>query len=91
MKSPLLSLQPSNNQEGQVKQPMKPVSATGSPLQTWQGAPAAAPGTSDGYALFGAPPVCHCGAKLTLCTGCWSERCLRCDPYSSDDCRFRDF
>ena len=34
--------------------------------------------------------VCHCGHALTTCPGCTSGRCLACDPYSSDDCRYRD-
>jgi hypothetical protein len=34
--------------------------------------------------------VCHCGHALTTCVGCESGRCLACDPYSSDDCRYRD-
>ena len=34
--------------------------------------------------------VCHCGHALTTCPGCESGRCLACDPYSSDDCRYRD-
>lgn len=34
--------------------------------------------------------ACHCGHALTTCPGCESGRCLACDPYSSDDCRYRD-
>jgi hypothetical protein len=31
---------------------------------------------------------CHCGATLNPCAGCDEPRCLRCDPYLSDDCRY---
>jgi hypothetical protein len=31
---------------------------------------------------------CHCGDPLKLCAGCGQQRCLRCDPYLSDDCRY---
>lgn len=32
------------------------------------------------------PPTCHCGQALTRCATCGDLRCLRCDPYRSDDC-----
>jgi hypothetical protein len=35
-----------------------------------------------------APPLCHCGAALIPCAGCGQARCLDCDPYLSDDCRW---
>jgi hypothetical protein len=31
---------------------------------------------------------CHCGTQLTSCGGCDDARCLTCDPYTSDDCRW---
>jgi hypothetical protein len=31
---------------------------------------------------------CHCGSRLTSCGGCDEARCLTCDPYKSDDCRW---
>lgn len=30
----------------------------------------------------------HCGSALTHCEGCEEPRCLVCDPYRSDDCRW---
>ena len=30
----------------------------------------------------------HCGSELTNCEGCDEARCLTCDPYRSDDCRW---
>ncbi|GAA1982098.1 hypothetical protein [Amycolatopsis minnesotensis] len=30
--------------------------------------------------------LCVCGNRLTRCTGCGDRRCLRCDPYRSEDC-----
>jgi hypothetical protein len=30
----------------------------------------------------------HCGSQLTNCAGCDEARCLTCDPYTSDDCRW---
>jgi hypothetical protein len=30
----------------------------------------------------------YCGGKLTNCEGCDETRCLTCDPYLSDDCRW---
>jgi hypothetical protein len=30
--------------------------------------------------------TCLCGRALRTCTGYGSRRCLRCDPYVSDDC-----
>jgi hypothetical protein len=44
-----------------------------------------------GDALMAARPVCHGRAWLTLCLGCWSDRCLLCDPYTSDGCRYREY
>jgi hypothetical protein len=35
-------------------------------------------------------PLCHCGTSFADCDGCGAERCLACDPYSSDDCRYPD-
>lgn len=29
---------------------------------------------------------CHCGRPLTPCVSCGDPRCLRCDPYRSEDC-----
>ncbi|GAA4531932.1 hypothetical protein GCM10023192_23040 [Amycolatopsis samaneae] len=29
---------------------------------------------------------CPCGRVLSTCDGCGGQRCLRCDPYLSDDC-----
>jgi hypothetical protein len=40
----------------------------------------------------GAPvtePSCICGAELSTCLGCGQIRCLACDPYLSDDCRWQ--
>lgn len=34
------------------------------------------------------PAICHCGSRLTSCAGCGDARCLECDPYRSDDCRW---
>jgi len=31
---------------------------------------------------------CHCGEPLQRCEGCGEPRCLLCDPYRSDDCRY---
>ncbi len=32
---------------------------------------------------------CHdCGKTLADCQGCHEPRCLTCDPYLSDDCRW---
>lgn len=30
--------------------------------------------------------ICHCEQELTGCVTCGAPRCLRCDPYRSDDC-----
>ena len=30
----------------------------------------------------------HCGSRLDACEGCDEARCLGCDPYKSDDCRW---
>jgi hypothetical protein len=30
--------------------------------------------------------ICHCEQELTGCVTCGDPRCLRCDPYRSDDC-----
>lgn len=30
----------------------------------------------------------HCGTRLAVCQGCGEERCLSCEPYLSDDCRW---
>lgn len=32
--------------------------------------------------------TCHCGARMQTCPGCESPRCVTCDPYLSDDCRW---
>lgn len=32
--------------------------------------------------------LCECGGHLVLCEGCRESRCLQCDPYRSDDCRW---
>ena len=32
--------------------------------------------------------ACLCGAEFTSCAGCGQPRCLSCDPYLSDDCRW---
>lgn len=32
--------------------------------------------------------ACDCGTVRTSCAGCGSPRCLTCDPYLSDDCRW---
>jgi hypothetical protein len=29
-----------------------------------------------------------CGEELQRCAGCSDPRCLRCEPYRSDDCRW---
>lgn len=33
-------------------------------------------------------PVCSCGRHLSACAGCQDPRCLTCEPYLSDDCRW---
>jgi hypothetical protein len=33
--------------------------------------------------------ACSCGAELSTCLGCGQVRCLACDPYLSDDCRWK--
>jgi hypothetical protein len=33
--------------------------------------------------------TCTCGAEVARCAGCGHPRCLACDPYLSDDCRWR--
>jgi hypothetical protein len=30
--------------------------------------------------------LCDCGDLLEPCAGCAEPRCLRCEPYLSDDC-----
>lgn len=30
----------------------------------------------------------HCGQQLDSCEGCSQRRCLNCEPYLSDDCRW---
>lgn len=30
--------------------------------------------------------ACHCGDAMVSCVGCGELRCLKCDPYLSDDC-----
>lgn len=30
----------------------------------------------------------HCGRTLDGCAGCGELRCLHCEPYLSDDCRW---
>jgi hypothetical protein len=30
----------------------------------------------------------HCGLPLDDCEGCGERRCLNCEPYLSDDCRW---
>jgi hypothetical protein len=30
----------------------------------------------------------HCGRPLDDCEGCGEVRCLNCEPYLSDDCRW---
>jgi hypothetical protein len=32
--------------------------------------------------------ICECGTEYDLCAGCREVRCLNCDPYLSDDCRW---
>ena len=32
--------------------------------------------------------LCNCGGALTTCAGCEHPRCLTCEPYLSDDCRW---
>lgn len=44
------------------------------------------PSVTTGQAL--ARPTCLCGAGLSSCHGCGEGRCLICDPYLSDDCRW---
>jgi len=39
---------------------------------------AARPGAAD----------CICGSPMSRCAGCGQARCLACDPYLSDDCRW---
>ena len=31
---------------------------------------------------------CECGEPFGSCAGCGEPRCLTCDPYRSDDCRW---
>jgi hypothetical protein len=31
---------------------------------------------------------CDCSSQLATCAGCDEARCLTCDPYTSDDCRW---
>ena len=33
-------------------------------------------------------PCEDCGAELQQCAGCSEQRCLKCEPYLSDDCRW---
>lgn len=33
-------------------------------------------------------PCEDCGAELQQCAGCSELRCLTCEPYRSDDCRW---
>ena len=33
--------------------------------------------------------TCTCGAEIARCAGCGLPRCLACDPYVSDDCRWQ--
>jgi hypothetical protein len=33
--------------------------------------------------------MCTCGAQFARCAGCGQSRCLACDPYLSDDCRWQ--
>jgi hypothetical protein len=35
-----------------------------------------------------AVPHCECGQALMACDGCGDNRCIVCDPYRSDDCRW---
>jgi hypothetical protein len=32
--------------------------------------------------------ICTCGSDLRSCAGCGQLRCLECEPYLSDDCRW---
>ena len=32
--------------------------------------------------------ACLCGGPMSPCAGCGQLRCLACDPYLSDDCRW---
>jgi hypothetical protein len=56
------------------------------------GAPAAPTGwalNQGSHPSLVADEWCTCGAELSSCLGCGQERCLACDPYLSDDCRWK--
>ena len=43
----------------------------------------------EGPTSTGVEPECTCGSVMTACLGCGQVRCLTCDPYLSDDCRWK--